>query len=76
MKADRLGGPYHQQTEVRGLQNGQVLPASNRYRRIGHHRSTLLCYGCIRYRVQGRPNDGNMRTTGVKKEEEGERMHS
>ena len=31
----RLGGPDHQQTEVRGLQNGQVvLLASNRYRRI------------------------------------------
>ena len=54
-KTGRLGWPDHLQTEVRGLQDGQVvLLASNRYHRTGHRRSTLLCYGCIRHRVQGR----------------------
>ena len=76
MKTCRLGGPDHQQTEVRGLQNGQVvLLASNQYRQIGHCRSILLCYGCMRHRVQGHQNDGSNGTGRVgKKTRERERI--
>ena len=64
----RLGGPDNWQTGEGLLQNGQVvLHASNRYRRIGHCRSTPLCYGCIRHRVQCRQNDGIMEMSLVGK---------
>ena len=77
VKTGRLGGPDHQQTEVRGHQNGQVvLPAFRRYRRIGQCRSTVMCCGCIRHTVQGCQNYGSKGTTGVGKEEEEERTNS